>query len=185
MAKSLPLGLFTKLLVPKQRFSVLLEIIHERNGVEAEIGAGKFITAIVGTLNLATPNVIDARAPEGLRRFARVTTMADCPHIGGVIGARSGRHVRIAKQSLFDAELLVHVRGHQHNVHEALVNDFANDIEKFGKIAVPELVAGPEFRGESSWPFASSRQIGTWSRRAHAKGHVRILGVRQDKGARG
>src|SRR5262249_16004904 len=80
--------------------------------------------------------------------------------------------------------LFIHVGGHQHDVHDSLMNNFANDIEKLGKVAIAELAARPEFRRKPSGPFAAPGQIRTGSRGAHAKRHVRVFRVRQDEGAR-
>src|SRR5690349_17278057 len=49
MAEALPFRLFAKFLIPKERSAVLLEVVDEGDGVEAEVGAGEIG---VGTIAL-------------------------------------------------------------------------------------------------------------------------------------
>ena len=100
MPELLPLGLLAKFLVPKQRLAVLLEIVDERDRVEAEVRAGKIAAAVAVALDLAALDVIDARAAERLARLARVAAVAHRPDVGGVVRARGGRDVRVLEQAL-------------------------------------------------------------------------------------
>ena len=149
-----PLRLLAKFLVPQQRFAVLLQVVDERDRVETEIRAGK-LAAVAVALNLAALNLVNARRAERLRRFARVATVAHRPNIRGVIRARGGRDVGVLEQPFLDGELLVHVGGHQHDVHQPLMRDLANDVEKLGQVAIAELVARPDLRRELRRPRAA------------------------------
>ena len=111
--------------------------------------------------------------------------MAHGPDIGGVVGARGGGHVGFAEQPFLDREQLVHVGGHQHDVHQALMHDLTDNVEKLWEIAIAILLARPDLGREARGSLAAQREIGARTRSPHAKGHVRVLCVRDDERAGG
>ena len=159
---------------------VLLQVVHEGDGVEPEVGAGELIRGAVA-LDLAALDLVNGRRAEGLGRLAGVAAVAHGPDIGGVVRARGRRHVRLAEQPFLDREQLVHVGGHEHDVHQALVHDLADDVEELGQVAVAELVAGPDFGREARRALAAQGEVRTRPGRAHAEGHISVLRVRDDE----
>ena len=184
VAEILPLRFFAEFFEGEEGFAVLLEIVDERDGVEAEVCAGEIGGGAVA-LDFAALDLVNRGGAEGLGGFAGVTAVADGPDIGGVVGAGGGGDAGVAEQSFLDRELFVDVSGHEHDVHEALVNDFADDVEKLGKVAVAEFGARPQFGRKPHRPLAAPREIRARAGSAHPKGHVRVLGVRDDERAGG
>jgi hypothetical protein len=146
MPESLSFRLFPKLLVPEQRFAILFQLVDEGDRVEAQVRAGEFPATIAVALDLAALDVVDARTSEWLARFARVGAVSRRPDVRRVVRSRGGRDVRILEQPFLDRNLLVHVGGHQHNVHEAVMCDFADNVEELGQITIAEFVAIPNLR---------------------------------------
>jgi hypothetical protein len=62
--------------------------------------------------------------------------------------------------------------------------DFADDVQKLRQIAVAEFLAAPDFGRKAGRMRPARGQIAARAGRAHAKGHVRVLGVGDDKVAR-
>ena len=145
MSEFLALGFLAELLVPLQRLPVARQVVHECDRIKAEVGAGEFPQRAVA-LNTAALNVVDGRAAERLGRLARVAAVADGPDVGRVVGARGGRDTRVFEQSFLDRDLLVHVGGHQHDVHQALTDDLADDVEELGQVATAKFIARPDLR---------------------------------------
>src|SRR6266511_864141 len=183
MPELLPLRFFTKCLVPKQGLAVLLQVVDERDRVEAQVRAGEIVARAVA-LDLAALDVVDGRAAKRLRWLARVAAVAHGPHVGRVVGARGGRDAGVVIEPFLDGELLVHVGGHQHDVDEALVGDLADDVEELRQVAITELVASPDLGRKLREPGAAPREVVARPRRADAKGHVGVLGVGDDECAR-
>ena len=103
------------------------------------------------------------------------------PDIGGVVGARGGGDGGILEEAFLDRELLIHVGGHEHDVHQALVHDFADDVEEFGQIAVAVFFARPDFGRELRGPRAVAGEVAARAGGAHAERHVGVLGIGKDE----
>src|SRR5687768_8242639 len=103
--------------------------------------------------------MVNARAAERLGGLASVTPMANGPHVRRVVRAGGGSDGGIFEQAFLDRKLLIHVGGHEHDIHKALVHDLADDIEKFGKISVAVFLAVPDFRRELRWARTAPGKI--------------------------
>src|ERR1700690_4482018 len=71
IAELLQLSLLAELLEGEQRLAVLVEVVNERDGVEAEVGAGKLDGGAVA-LDLAALDLLNGRRAERLGRLPGV-----------------------------------------------------------------------------------------------------------------
>src|SRR5439155_8045474 len=87
VTETFALRLFAKFLEPLEGLAVRFELVDKCAGIQTEVRPGEFVGRPV-TLDLAALNVVNGRAAEGLRRFARVTPVAHRPDVGRVVGPR-------------------------------------------------------------------------------------------------
>src|SRR5881394_1009375 len=99
MPELLPLRFLAKFLVPKQRLTVLLELVDERDGVKTKVRPGEIVARAVA-LDFAALDVVDGRGGARLRGLAPIAAVADYPNLGRVVGPRCGRDSRVIEQAL-------------------------------------------------------------------------------------
>jgi len=115
---------------------------------------------------MAALQVIERRRAEGHRGRGRILAAANDVDIGRVVGAGGGRDRAIIEQSSLDRQHLARRAGHEHDVHEFLLDDLHDDVTKLAEAAIAQLAA---------------MGLGRTSRRADGEGHVGVLGVGEDE----
>ena len=184
VAEALALRLLAELLIPEQGLPVLIEFVDVGDRIQTEVRTRELARAIAVALDLAALDVVDARAAEGLARLAGVSAVAHRPHVRRVVGAGGGCDMRLLEEAFLDGELLRHVGGHQHDVHESLMRDLPDDVEELRQVAVPKFIPAPDLGRKLRRPRPAPREEAPWPGSAHAERHVRILRISDDEGTR-
>ena len=123
--------------------------------------------ALVGlAVQVAALNVVERGRAERKRRLRRILAAADNVDVGGVVHAGGRRDLAPVENALVDRQSLTGAGRHEHDVHQALLDDLLDDVAEFGQAAVTQLAAV---------------RLGRLAGRADRQSHVRVLGVGEDE----
>ncbi len=164
VAEILAFGFFPEPVKGFQAWQVVVEVIVEGHGIEAEVGAH---LAFFGcAVEVSALGVVEACGSERARGLFGVGRATGQVNVGGVVGADGGSDVRVFVETFVEGQSAVGADRHEHDIDQSLVGDLAHEVAVF--FDRPE----PGFAGMSFRAFA-------WG--ADAKGHISIFGVGQNE----
>src|SRR5205085_3342821 len=109
----------------------------EGDAVQAEVGPQRTLRR--WAVEMAALDVVEGRRAEGQRRLGLVFAAADNVDVRGVVDARGGCYRAVVEQPAVNGQHLAGAGRHQHDVHQGLVNDLADEVAELTQTAVAYL----------------------------------------------